>query len=70
MTKNKMKKKYIKPTSEVVHLSGQDIMETLPIGGSGDYTDSGDDSGGGLAKKGINFTKVGDHSVWDDDEEQ
>ena len=29
--------------------------EYLPIGGSGDYTDSGDDSGGGLAKSNIIF---------------
>lgn len=42
-----MKKGYIKPVSMLIAING---TEYLPIGGSGDYTDSGDDSGGGLAK--------------------
>lgn len=31
-------------------LPDMDIMQTLPVGGSQDYTNSGDDDGGGLAK--------------------
>lgn len=66
-----MKKAYIRPTSLVV-LKGDDLMETLPIGGSPDYTDSGDDSGGGLAKKGFVSTdenedaKNGGFDIWSD----
>ena len=47
-----MKRKYyIKPTISVI-CPDPELMETLPVGGSG-FTNSGDDSGGGLAKKGF-----------------
>jgi hypothetical protein len=46
------RKRYIKPISMVITTND---TESLPIGGSGDYTDSGDDSGGGLAKSNIIF---------------
>ena len=43
--------------------------EYLPIGGSGDYTDSGDDSGGGLAKSNTIFEVDGRtinyNSLWE-----
>jgi hypothetical protein len=47
-------------------------MEGLPIGPSG-TTDSGDDSGGGLAKKGAFNTdegedKIENYHVWADEE--
>ena len=47
-----MKKEYIKPVSMIIAVNN---TEYLPIGGSMDYTDSGDDSGGGLAKPNIVF---------------
>ena len=42
------RKRYIKPISMVIATNDTEYM---PLGGgSGDYTDSGDESGGGLAK--------------------
>lgn len=55
------KREYAKPTCSVVYMNC-DLMETLPLGGSGDKTDSGDDSGGGLSKK--------DFFVTDENEDQ
>ena len=57
---------YIKPLCYEIQLSN-DIMENLPLGGSNDYTDSGDDSGGGLAKKRMNYDKEDDKKYWLDD---
>ena len=74
--KHMERKIYEKPTSSVIHLSSE-LMETLPIGNSRDYTDSGDDSGGGLAKKGFadpngsdnnNVEAIGKNfSAWEDE---
>ncbi|MDD7335010.1 MAG: hypothetical protein PUG75_00720 [Prevotella sp.] len=36
------------------------MEETLPLAGSPDFTDSGDDSGGGLSKKDFTGTDDGD----------
>lgn len=64
------KKKYVKPLSIVIHLK-QDLMETLPIGS--DHTDSGDDSGGGLAKRRVGYTEdendegSNSYNLWDDE---
>ena len=45
------RKDYIEPTCSLVYMLDDLMKETLPIGGSGDRTDSGDNSGGGLSKK-------------------
>lgn len=42
-----MKEKFVEPEIDVILLDDE-IRSTLPIGGSGDSTDSGDDTGGGL----------------------
>lgn len=55
------RREYVKPTCSVVYMNC-DLMETLPVGGSRDRTDSGDDSGGGLSKK--------DFFVTDENEDQ
>lgn len=61
------KREYTSPTCLVVRLC-DGLMETLPIGDSNDYTDSGDDSGAGLAKKGVVFMdEDGDNNVWGDE---
>lgn len=60
------KREYTSPTCLVVRLC-DGLMETLPIGNS-DRTDSGDDSGGGLAKKGVVYMdEDGDNNVWSDE---
>lgn len=65
------KKKYVKPICILISL-GNDLMETLPIGKSG-TTDSGDDSGGGLAKRGFgdsegnNDDSFKNYNLWDDE---
>lgn len=63
------KREYTSPTCLVVRLCDGLMDETtVPMGGSQDYTDSGDDSGGGLAKKGVVFMdEDGDNNVWSDE---
>jgi len=59
------KENYTKPHCFVVQM-GHDLMETLPMGGSQNYTDTGDDSGAGLAKK--NFIDMDeDDKGWSDE---
>ncbi len=70
-----MKRKYyIKPTISVI-CPDPELMQTFHVGGSG-YTNDGDDSGGGLAKKGFLNTKDKDndqqlpkfqYNAWEDD---
>lgn len=45
------RKDYIEPTCSLVYMLDDLMEETLPLAGSPDFTDSGDDSGGGLSKK-------------------
>lgn len=54
------KKDYIKPTCSLVYMLDDLMEKTLLIGGSGDSTDSGDNSGGGLSKKDFTGTDDGD----------
>lgn len=63
------KREYTSPTCLVVRLCDGLMDETtLPIGGSHDSTDSGDDSGGGLAKKGVGYMdEDGDNNAWGDE---
>lgn len=65
------REKYTRPTCSVIFLN-RDLMEGLPIGPSG-TTYSGDDSGGGLAKKGAfnndeGEDKIENYHVWADEE--
>lgn len=53
------RKDYIKPTCSLVNMF-DNLLENLPIGGSGNSTDSGDNSGGGLSKKDFTDTDDGD----------
>ena len=64
------KANYTKPACAVILPSG-DLMESMPTGVSGN-TDSGDDIGGGLSKKGFIFTdeeenKFENYQVWEDE---
>lgn len=64
----KKKKKYVKPICIIISLEN-DLMQTLPIGSG--TTDSGDDSGGGLAKMGFGDSEYSDsinnYNMWDDE---
>lgn len=60
-----MKRKiYTKPSCLVIRMY-DDLMNTMPVGGSQDQTDSGDDSGAGLSKGNI-FDEEENSNVWDD----
>ncbi len=58
--------RHIQPISTIIAVND---TEYLPIGGSGDYTDSGDDSGGGLAKPNTTFENdslnIKRKDIWD-----
>lgn len=58
--------RYIQPISTIIAVND---TEYLPIDGSGDYTDSGDDSGGGLAKQNAIFENdsliIKHKNLWD-----
>ena len=43
-----MKKEFVEPEIDVILLDSEISTETLPVGGTGDYTNDGDDTGGGL----------------------
>ncbi len=55
------KKDYIKPTCSLVNML-DNLLENLPMGGSWDRTDSGDNSGAGLSKKDFTGTDDDDAS--------
>ena len=54
------RKDYIKPICSLVYMLDDLMEETLPLAGSPNFTDSGDNSGGGLSKKDFTDTDDGD----------
>lgn len=55
------RKRYIQPISMVIATND---VEYMPVGGSGDYTDSGDEDGGGLAKSNTIFEDDNNKNLW------
>lgn len=63
------KKKYIRPALRVIEFR-EDLMQTLPVGNSRDWTDSGDEVGGGLSRRRYETDPEEDDNFWSDDWEQ
>ena len=43
-----MKKEFVEPEIDVILLDSEISTENMPVGQGSDYTNSGDDTGGGL----------------------
>lgn len=63
------KKQYIRPALRVIEFR-EDLMQTLPVGNSRDWTDSSDEDGGGLSRRRYETDPEEDDNFWSDDWEQ